>query len=782
MQTHPVTHPVDPRSLRSRRGQVTAERRTRDQATDTATTPLLPAVTVIVPTRNEAENIRPLLARLLPQLPPGSEVLFVDDSDDDTPARVREIAAETPAIRLIHRPPGTRDGGLGGAVLAGLRASRCDWVAVMDADLQHPPELVPRLLAAAQLHQADLVIASRYRDDGAAAGLHTLRLAISRASTTLARLAFPLRLRQVTDPMSGYFLARRERLALDTLRPRGFKVLLEILVRHPHLRVAEVSYVFGTRYAGHSKAGLREGLRYLGHLATLRLGEERARFAGFAAVGTTGLVVNTLALFTLVEFGHLHYLLGAAGATLASSVWNYTLTDRLVFPDRRAGRRPLTRFALFTAANLAGLAVRGPLLVLLTSIVGIYYLLSNVLSLGMLAVLRFGLSTAWIWPHQHRKTFSYDVHGIVTVESDVALPELERFRVAALAEPAIRIRVGGRRSPGPLGRFGWVQVDDPERPTRIAYDDGLGPFGFWFEATLGPRIDIQVSPALRHSPHVLYTNVLEPILRWAFVQRGYALVHAACIAAGNAATLVTARTDTGKTTTILRILQHQRRSTDQGAFLADDLTLVRSDGLVLAYPKPLTISRHTVAALPTAQLTHRQRLALFIQSRVHSRSGRRFALLLASTRLPVATINLYIQWLIPPPKYHIDQLIPRVRRLDRARLAHLVVIERGPEAARPLNQQEALRILLENGDDAYGFPPYPAIRQFLTRPGGQDLTIAERAIVATALQDTTTQLLSRPALDWWRPITEWCGFFADRDSATAALVTPVATVLGGSSR
>lgn len=731
------------------------------------TTPAtLPPVSMIVPTRNEAENIEPLVARLLPHLPPGSEVVFVDDSDDDTPQRVSTLAARDGRIRLIHRPPGTRDGGLGGAVLAGLRAAQCEWVGVMDADLQHPPELVPRLLAAAQLYESDIVIASRYRDDGQARGLHVFRLALSRASTTIARLTFPLRLRSVTDPMSGFFVVRRERLQIETLRPRGFKILLEILVRHPQLRVVEVSYVFGRRHAGQSKASLHEGFRYLGHLATLRLGEERARFAGFAAVGATGLVVNTLALLGLVELGQLHYLAGAAGATLASSLWNYTLTDQFVFPDRRSGRHWVTRLALFTAANIAGLLVRGPLLVLLTSVAGIYYLLSNVISLGALAVLRFGMATAWIWPTQ-RRTYAYDLHGILRVQSPVRLPELERFRIEAVEQPDITIEVGGRRSPGPIGRFGWVDVaPNARQPRTVRYDDGLGPFGFWFEADLAEPIRITVSPALRHSPHVLYTNVLEPILRWTFAQHGYALVHAACVANGDRATLVTARTDTGKTTTILRLLQRQRRSSDQGAFLDDDLTLLRADGLVLSYPKPLTISRHTVAAVPTAQLTRWQRLALFVQSRIHSRSGRRFAMLLASTRLPVATINLYMQWLVPPPKYHIEQLIPQVQRRASARLAHVVVIERGhDEAARPLDQSEALETLLANGDDAYGFPPYPAVRDYLSRPLGKDLSSIERQTLASALQGVTYQLFRRPQLDWWRAIASWVGLDSTQNEA-----------------
>src|SRR3712207_5897214 len=123
---------------------------------------------------------------------------------------------------------------------------------------------------------------------------------------------------------------------------------------------------------------------------------------------------------------------------------------------------------------------------------------------------------------------------------------------------------------------------------------------------MGETVDVVASPLLRWSPHVLYTNVIEPILRWTFVDKGYALVHAACIAFGDAAYLVTARTDTGKTTTMLRMLDAQPKATGNGAFVSDDMTLLTADRQVLTYPKPLTISRHTVAAVNTPLLTRRE--------------------------------------------------------------------------------------------------------------------------------------------------------------------------------
>jgi dolichol-phosphate mannosyltransferase len=223
---------------------------------------------VVVPTRNEAGNVDLLIDRLGAALAGWSaELLVVDDSDDDTPRRVLRRAeagsAGGLALRVLHRPPGARAGGLGTAVVLGLAEARGPWVVVMDGDLQHPPELVGELVAAGRRTGADLVVASRHVTGGDAAGLDgRARAAVSGAATRLAHLAFPRRLRGISDPMSGFFAVRPAVLELDQLRPDGFKILLEILVRTPRLRTHEVGFVFAPRHAGDSKASAREGLRF----------------------------------------------------------------------------------------------------------------------------------------------------------------------------------------------------------------------------------------------------------------------------------------------------------------------------------------------------------------------------------------------------------------------------------------------------------------------------------------------------------------------------------------
>jgi dolichol-phosphate mannosyltransferase len=687
-----------------------------------------------VPTKNERGNVRDVISRLEAALPTVAlEIVFVDDSTDGTADLVEEIAGNNgSAITLLRQQHDGRMGGLGGAVVQGLRAARAPWVCVMDADLQHPPELVAALLEQAESRDLDVVVASRYCDRGDAGSFGWARAMASRSTTTAARLLFPRRLRNVTDPMSGFFLVRRDALDLDRLRPRGFKILLELLVRHPALRAAEVSFSFGERRFGRSKAGVREGVRYLSLLA-------RLRFARFGAVGISGLVVNTAVLAFLTDFAGLFYVVSAIFATQVSTLWNFCFTELWVFSDRDARRGRSARLALFFLMNNAALALRGPLLILLTSGLGMHYALSNIVSLISLTLVRFAVADSWIWAKEHPPKsrvggpYGYDIHGIVSVLSDARLPELERFRVGGLAgDPDVRVRLGRISANG-----------NGSVAPAIRYREGPGSLGFGVEINIGKPIEATASSLVGHSPHVLYTNVVEPILRWTFADRGYALVHAACLAEGDEAFFVTAKTDTGKTTTSLRLL-------DSGpySFLSDDLTLVAPNGRVLPYPKPLTISRHTLRAVKTPLLTRRERAGLLVQSRLHSRSGRRFALILARTHLPAATINALVQLLVPPPKFHVERLVPGVAVAPEGRLAGMVVIQRGGLGEVVLSEDEALETLMSNCEDAYGFPPYAAIEGSLRRPNGSDLKQVERAIVASALKGLPATLLRSETMDW----------------------------------
>lgn len=231
------------------------------------------AVSVIVPTRNEAGNVRELTQRLAQSMAVTDstwELLFVDDSDDDTPDRIAALCREFRFVRLVHRVPGERQGGLSGAVVLGFSAAEGRVMVVMDGDLQHPPEIVPSLAAPVLSGACSIAVGSRYVEDTDLTGLAgPYRRMVSQVSRMGVRSVFP-RIREVRDPLSGLFAVDRSVITDASLAPEGFKILLEVLIRGHWDTVREVSYTFAARESGGSKAGWREGTQFLRHVLRLR--------------------------------------------------------------------------------------------------------------------------------------------------------------------------------------------------------------------------------------------------------------------------------------------------------------------------------------------------------------------------------------------------------------------------------------------------------------------------------------------------------------------------------
>lgn len=291
-------------------------------------------LSVVIPTYNEAPNVAELVSRIEKALEGiDAEILFVDDSTDDTPQVVTRVAAEhTIPVRLLHRDVPV--GGLSGAVITGLRQADGDWAVVMDGDLQHRPETLPSVLAKATASSADVVVASRHVDGGSSDGLSGgIRRAVSQLSIKITKALFPSRLHGTTDPMSGFFGIRKGAIALDGLHPRGFKILLEILARQP-LEVVEVPLVFDARLAGTSKADMKQGIALGRQLFDLKFG----RISGFAAIGALGAVANLAILWGLQQFG-VGYLAAACIAAVVTIIGNFLLQERFIFNDLRAGAR-----------------------------------------------------------------------------------------------------------------------------------------------------------------------------------------------------------------------------------------------------------------------------------------------------------------------------------------------------------------------------------------------------------------------------------------------------------
>ena len=342
-------------------------------------------VTVIVPTFNERDNVAELVERIARALDGRrAEILFVDDSADDTAAVVERVAAAAPLpVRVIRRAQNT--GGLSGAVALGLAEAAADVCIVLDGDLQHPPELIPVMLDRYARGDADVVAASRYVGGGDLQGLGTtMRFGVSRAATWLTKAMFPRRLSRSSDPMTGFFLVDRRRVDVPELKPQGFKILLEILARSD-LRIAEVPMEFGERRHGTSKATLRQGATFALHLARLRFG----KMSLFAGIGVIGAVANIGIMWLLTAAG-MDYVWAAIIGAATTIIGNFVLQERFVFADMRTDARALwVRFATSFAFNSVEAALRIPVMALMVETWHISSVVATALSLVVAFLARF---------------------------------------------------------------------------------------------------------------------------------------------------------------------------------------------------------------------------------------------------------------------------------------------------------------------------------------------------------------------------------------------------------
>ncbi|GAA2551122.1 MULTISPECIES: glycosyltransferase family 2 protein [Streptomyces] len=376
-----------------------------DPALDPVEVPEPGAVTIVVPTFNESANVRQLLHQITESVPARlpCEVVFVDDSTDDTPDVIREAAQDCPfPVTVLHRDEAV--GGLGGAVVEGIKAASSDWVVVMDGDCQHPPSLVPELVATGERANAGLVVASRYIEGGSRAGLAgSYRVAVSRGATWLTKALFPRRLHGISDPMSGFFAVRRSAVTADVLKPLGYKILLELAVRSRPRTVTEVPFVFQDRFAGESKSTAKEGTRFLRHLAGLRTQSPLARMVVFGLIGLTGFVPNLAALWALTEAG-LHYLPAEIAANQFGVAWNFLLIEKLLFRERRRHRHWADRTARFALLANADLVLRLPLIALLVGRFDMAALPATALALVITFVLRFVGTEALVYLPSRSRT------------------------------------------------------------------------------------------------------------------------------------------------------------------------------------------------------------------------------------------------------------------------------------------------------------------------------------------------------------------------------------------
>jgi dolichol-phosphate mannosyltransferase len=356
-----------------------------------------PELTVVVPTFNERQNV-PLLVERMAKVLDGIawEVLFVDDnSPDDTFAAVAALASQDPRVRGIRRV-GRR--GLSGACIEGMLASQAPFIAVMDADLQHDDTILPAMLAQLRTCQFDLVIGSRYVGEGRAdEGLSRSRLASSRMATRAAQAVLGV---TVTDPMSGFFMMRRDVIhdVAPELATEGFKILADILAtRRGRLRVSETPYGFRNRLHGESKLDSRVALDFAGLLvakATRNL--VPVRFVSFVMVGAIGVLVHLLALRLGLTSG-LGFAAAQTVATVVAMTSNFWLNNRITYVDQRlAGARALRGLLLFYAICAVGAVSNISVATLLYEVRPTWWL-AGLAGSTIGAVWNYALSSTLVW-------------------------------------------------------------------------------------------------------------------------------------------------------------------------------------------------------------------------------------------------------------------------------------------------------------------------------------------------------------------------------------------------
>jgi dolichol-phosphate mannosyltransferase len=324
---------------------------TQTQAVDTHASAI---VTIVVPTLNERDNVEPLIALLDAALQDIHwEVMFVDDdSTDDTVRHVRSLALADPRVRCIQRI-GRR--GLSTACIEGVLASSAPYVAVMDADLQHDEALLPRMLEMLRHEPVDVVIGSRYAAGGGLGDLTGTRASISRLGTRLARLICK---QDISDPLSGFFMCRRDAFegAVRRLSGQGFKILLDLLASSPRpLRVRELPFEFRSRQHGESKLDTLVAWEYVALLADKLFGHVvPVRFALFALIGLVGVAVHMLVLWSGLNFLSWSFGVAQSTATFVAMTSNFFLNNILTYRDQRLREWRLLR-GLLTFYGICGI-------------------------------------------------------------------------------------------------------------------------------------------------------------------------------------------------------------------------------------------------------------------------------------------------------------------------------------------------------------------------------------------------------------------------------------------
>jgi dolichol-phosphate mannosyltransferase len=400
----------------------------------------LPSLSIIIPTYNESENILKLIGAIKSNLPSNiiTEIIVVDDNSPDGTGKIVEnyihnnigtdsslqqqqfhskVDNQKCLVRIIHRKDKT---GLIPAILEGIESSIGESILIMDADFSHPPETIPLLVEELRRDPNCIVIGSRYISRGSIIGWPYKRRVISKGAAKIARHG--LKVRNVSDPMSGFFAFPRHVIKNIKFDTKGFKILLEILVKSRDIRVKEVPYTFRDRKSGQSKMNFNVILDYAGAVWQLyRYGQKSKRriqkmhekrksvlfiskASRFYTVGASGLLINYLVSFLLADnvansvksLSNTWYLQATLVGIIISTTSNFFLNKIWTFEDRDLSvGKTLRQYCSFAGISAVGATIQLLLLYLLVVDYGLQYRVSLIIAIAIASISNFLLNKKW---------------------------------------------------------------------------------------------------------------------------------------------------------------------------------------------------------------------------------------------------------------------------------------------------------------------------------------------------------------------------------------------------
>lgn len=360
-------------------------------------------LSLILPTFNESGNISEIvrvLSDLLDSAWAGRyELIVVDDNSPDRTWKIAlDLTEQYPQLKVLHRET---EKGLSTAVIRGWQVGQGEILGVIDADLQHPPEILLQLLEEME-RGADLAIASRHVEGGGVSEWSMIRRFLSRGAQMLGLVILPEVINRLSDPMSGFFMVRRSAITGVTLSPVGYKILIEVAARGKIRWIGEVGYVFRERQAGESKVTWKQYLEYLQHLIRLRLSLS-SRFIQFCLVGLTGVVVDMGLLFLLSDPTMLAWpltrskIIASELAIINNFLWNDLWTFGDITRRQPSKRQQLKRFIKFNLICLAGLVLNVILLNLFFNVFGLNRYLANFCAIAIVTFWNFWVNLKLSW-------------------------------------------------------------------------------------------------------------------------------------------------------------------------------------------------------------------------------------------------------------------------------------------------------------------------------------------------------------------------------------------------